>query len=197
MSTRLVLPMLIALISHATSKLSKSFNCDTKVPAYLKGMNRIPIHVILVLQKGNEVHRKACAVRHHQYLHREACVLCTKVGRQAVFLWGDREEAKTLRTMGKMWWSSGRTLAISCGWHHSNSLSKMDHYTIRGFNNAGSMVFTTELAIRVADSDAWVYTLNQRQEIFKPADFDGPTVVDSRYLDTFSDTSDSTELGWD
>ncbi|PBK84808.1 hypothetical protein ARMGADRAFT_1036755 [Armillaria gallica] len=72
-------------MSHATSK---SFNCNTKVPAYLKGMNHIPIHIVLVLQKGNEVWT----------LSQNLCCLLSS---QAVFLQGDREKAKTSRTMRK------------------------------------------------------------------------------------------------
>ncbi|KAK0429784.1 hypothetical protein EV421DRAFT_1745124 [Armillaria borealis] len=74
----------------------------------------------------------------------------------------------------QVWWSGTQTLAIGCGWHRSNSLSGMDHYTIRGFNDVGRMVFTAELVIRAVDSDAWVYAPSRRRKNFKAADFDGP-----------------------
>lgn len=53
------------------------------------------------------------------------------------------------------------------GWHSSNNLSKLNHYTIRGFNAAGNLVFTAELANRVVDSEAWVYRAGEAAMTFE------------------------------
>ncbi len=54
----------------------------------------------------------------------------------------------------------------SAGWHSSQNLNKINHYTIRGFDAAGNMVFTAELANRMVDSEAWVYRVNQSKKTF-------------------------------
>ncbi|PBK79076.1 hypothetical protein ARMGADRAFT_1041056 [Armillaria gallica] len=67
----------------------------------------------------------------------------------------------------QVWWSGTCTLTISAGWHSSNNLSKLNHYTIRGFNTAGNLVFTAELANRVVDSEAWVYRAGEAAMTFE------------------------------
>ncbi|KAK0429570.1 hypothetical protein EV421DRAFT_1948284 [Armillaria borealis] len=77
------------------------------------------------------------------------------------------EEAR--RRFGFQVWRSGVcTLALAAGWHSSKkNLNRIKHYTIRGFNPAGKMVFTAELADRVVDSEAWVYEANKMGITFK------------------------------
>ncbi|KAK0429776.1 hypothetical protein EV421DRAFT_1745117 [Armillaria borealis] len=53
------------------------------------------------------------------------------------------------------------------GIQSKKNLNRIKHYTIRGFNPAGKMVFTAELADRVVDSEAWVYEANKMGITFK------------------------------
>ncbi|KAK0447567.1 hypothetical protein EV421DRAFT_1733432 [Armillaria borealis] len=90
--------------------------------------------------------------------------------------WGTRGKAildEALRRFGvQVWWSGACTLTIfGVGWHSSENLSKIEHYTVRGFDAAGNMVFTAELANRLVDSAAWVYTANQTKETFDTNDY--------------------------
>ncbi|PBK79003.1 hypothetical protein ARMGADRAFT_1172560 [Armillaria gallica] len=76
------------------------------------------------------------------------------------------EEAR--RRFGFQVWRSGACiLALAAGWHKSHNLRRLDHYTIRGFDSVGKMVFTAELADRVVDSQAWVYEANKTRVTFK------------------------------
>ncbi|KAK0197391.1 hypothetical protein F5146DRAFT_995079 [Armillaria mellea] len=83
------------------------------------------------------------------YVHRS-------VHRQPFF-----EMDKTKKNLGGLVVRNMHTHNIfsSSGWHSLNNLSKLNHFTIRGFNAAGNLVFMVELANRVVDSEAWVYRL--------------------------------------
>ncbi|KAK0187045.1 hypothetical protein F5146DRAFT_1004012 [Armillaria mellea] len=69
------------------------------------------------------------------------------------------------------WDKTKQNLHGNTGWHISNNLNGIKHYTIHGFNMAGKMVFTTELASRVVDSQAWIYKANKTTMIFKARDY--------------------------
>ncbi|KAK0473863.1 hypothetical protein IW261DRAFT_1569213 [Armillaria novae-zelandiae] len=110
------------------------------------------------------------------YVHRS-------IGRQ-LFFKGDKTKQKLLGRRGKavldvalcqfgvdVWWLGACMLTIFVGWHSSQNLSKIKHYTIRGFDIAGNMVFTAELADRMVDSEAWVYSANQLKETFDANDY--------------------------
>ncbi|KAK0451955.1 uncharacterized protein EV420DRAFT_1482301 [Desarmillaria tabescens] len=60
----------------------------------------------------------------------------------------------------------------SVGWHSSQNLSGIKHYTIRGFNVAGAMVFMAELSNRGVDSAAWIYRVNQTSITFKTHNYE-------------------------
>ncbi|PBK83668.1 hypothetical protein ARMGADRAFT_1089101 [Armillaria gallica] len=100
------------------------------------------------------------------------------IGRQPFFE-GDKMKQKLWGKHGKVildkalcrfsidvWWSGACMLTISAGWHSSQNLNKINHYTIRWFDVAGNMVFMVELANRMVDSEAWVYRVNQSKETF-------------------------------
>ncbi|KAK0488184.1 hypothetical protein EDD18DRAFT_1110548 [Armillaria luteobubalina] len=105
------------------------------------------------------------------------------IGRQPFFE-GEKTKQKLLGKRGKavldvalrrfgvdVWWLGARMLTISVGWHSSRNLSKIKHYIIRGFDVAGNMAFTAELADRMVDSEAWVYRANQSKETFDANDY--------------------------
>ncbi|PBK82072.1 hypothetical protein ARMGADRAFT_1038854 [Armillaria gallica] len=79
------------------------------------------------------------------------------------------------KTPGKAWQShtrGGSPSLRSAGWHPSQNLDKINHYTIKGFNTPGSMVFATELVSRIVDSDAWVYRSDRDMETFDVNKYD-------------------------
>ncbi|PBK91047.1 hypothetical protein ARMGADRAFT_1032121 [Armillaria gallica] len=76
------------------------------------------------------------------------------VGRQPFFKMDKTKKKLGGLVVGNM---HAHNIFGSVGWHSSNNLSKLNHYTIRGFNAAGNLVFMAELANRVVDSEAWVY----------------------------------------
>ncbi|KAK0473637.1 hypothetical protein IW261DRAFT_1423548 [Armillaria novae-zelandiae] len=89
------------------------------------------------------------------FVPQPAFYVCWSIGRQ-LFFEGDKTKQKLLGSMG---------------WHSSRNLSKIKHYTIRGFDIAGNMVFMAELADRMVDSEAWVYSANQSKETFNANDY--------------------------
>ncbi|PBK88820.1 hypothetical protein ARMGADRAFT_1033797 [Armillaria gallica] len=106
------------------------------------------------------------------------------VGRQPFFGDGSRQKLRgrrgkavleeALRRFGvQVWWSGACTLMISStGWHRLQNLDEINHYTIKGFNTTGSMVFAAELASRIVDSDAWVYRADRDTETFNVNKYD-------------------------
>ncbi|PBK88818.1 hypothetical protein ARMGADRAFT_1084373 [Armillaria gallica] len=109
--------------------------------------------------------------------------VCHSVSRQPFFGEGSRQKLRgrrgkavleeALRRFGvQVWWSGSSTLTISAGWHRLQNLDKINHYTIKGFNTTGSMVFAAELASRIIDSDAWVYRADRDTETFDVNKYD-------------------------
>ncbi|PBK83641.1 hypothetical protein ARMGADRAFT_1037805 [Armillaria gallica] len=124
--------------------------------------------------------------------------VCHSVGRQPFFSEGSRQklwgrcgkavlEEALCRFSVQVWWSGSSTLTISyvpvkfycpnltfssVGWHRLQNLDEINHYTIKGFNTTGSMVFVAELASRIIDSDAWVYRADRDMETFDVNKYD-------------------------
>ncbi len=86
---------------------------------------------------------------------------------------GGREHARSrYRKSSKTLTRNSPILTIDrAGWHTSKNLNGIKHYTIRGFNPTGGMVFTTELANRIVDSRAWIYKANETTVTFKAKDY--------------------------
>ncbi|KAK0442619.1 hypothetical protein EV421DRAFT_1736133 [Armillaria borealis] len=92
------------------------------------------------------------------YVHRS-------IGRQPFFE-GDKTKQKFRGMRGKAILDEAlRRFGVQVWWSGACML------TISGFDAAGNMVFTAELANRLVDSAAWVYTANQTKETFDTNDY--------------------------